>query len=303
MSETETVEIVDDAGRRGRIVRLRLPLDEEDEEPWTVPPSRRRPRPAIAGALLAHIGAVLGDQLYVVREGLPPGLINRLARLAAFQNPAFYAAQAMRRSTFGTPRIVACAELLSHHIALPRGCLETMERLLDELDIGLDLRDERNAGRAVETTFLGELTPEQVAAADALLAHDKVHPAGWIRRGIGDKVRACGPDRPPSLRPGRGGGDRLRQWAEAIREGGRQRVVLSGAHHDHLLVVANRRALESRGDRTKSPSLAQRIPCDERIEVVACQEVPELGDLVGEGGRDVQVDGRAGDRPNGLPVR
>ena len=122
MSETETAEIVDDAGRRGRIVGLRLPLDEEDEEPWTVPPSRRRPRPAIAGARLAHIGAVLGDQLYVVREGLPPGLINRLARLAAFQNPAFYAAQAMRRSTFGTPRIVACAELLSHHIALPRGC-------------------------------------------------------------------------------------------------------------------------------------------------------------------------------------
>ena len=76
MSETETAEIVDDAGRRGRIVGLRLPLDEEDEEPWTVPPSRRRPLPAIAGALLAHIGAVLGDQLYVVREGLPPGLIQ-----------------------------------------------------------------------------------------------------------------------------------------------------------------------------------------------------------------------------------
>ena len=96
---------------------------------------------------------------------------------------------------------------------------------------------------------------------------------------------------------------RLRQWAEAIREGGRQRFVPNSTHHNHLLVVANRRALESRDDRTKSPSLAQRIPCDERIEVVACQEVPELGDLVGEGGRDVQVDGRAGDRPDGLPVR
>ena len=77
-----------------------------------------------------------------------------------------------RSSTFGTPRIVACAELLSHHIALPRGCLAAMEGLLEELGIGLDLRDERYTGRPVETTFLGQLTPEQAAAADALLAHD-----------------------------------------------------------------------------------------------------------------------------------
>ena len=172
LSATEVATIVDEAGRRGGIMGLRLPLDDEDEEPWTAPPSRRRPLPAIAGALPGRIGAVLGDRLYVAREALPPGLVNRLVRLAAFQNPAFYAAQAMRRSTFGTPRVVACAELLSHHIALPRGCLEAMERLLEEFGIGLELRDERYAGRPLETTFLGELTPEQVAAADALLAHD-----------------------------------------------------------------------------------------------------------------------------------
>ena len=93
-------------------------------------------------------------------------------RLAAFQNPAFYAAQAMRRSTFGTPRIIACAEVLSHHIALPRGCLEAMQALLEELGIDLDLQDQRCAGRPVEMSFLGTLTPEQTAAADALLAHD-----------------------------------------------------------------------------------------------------------------------------------
>ena len=44
--------------------------------------------------------------------------------------------------------------------------------MLDDLGVGLDLRDERFAGRPVETTFLGELTPEQAAAADALLKHD-----------------------------------------------------------------------------------------------------------------------------------
>ena len=172
LSATELARIVDEAGRRGRIVGLRLPLDDEDEEPWTAPPSRRSPLPAIASALPERIGAVLGDQLYVAREGLPPGLVNRLLRLAAFQNPAFYVAQAMRRSTFGMPRVVACAELLSHHITLPRCCLPAMVGLLEELGIGLDLRDERYAGRPLATTFLGTLTPEQAAAADALLAHD-----------------------------------------------------------------------------------------------------------------------------------
>ena len=172
MTLAEIGAIVDEAGRRGRIVGLRLPLDDEDEEPWTAPPSRRRPLPAITGALPERIGAVLGDQLYIARERLPPGLVDRLVRLAAFQNPAFYAAQAMRRSTFGTPRIIACAELLSHHIALPRGCLKATETLLEDLGVGLDLRDERYKGRPVDTAFLGELTPEQAAAAGALLAHD-----------------------------------------------------------------------------------------------------------------------------------
>ncbi len=115
---------------------------------------------------------MLGDQLYVAREGLPPGLVNRLVRLAAFQNPAFYVAQAMRRSTYATPRIVACAELLPHHVALPRGCLDPLRALLGDLGIDLDLRDERNAGRPLETAFLGSLTPEQTDAAEALLAHD-----------------------------------------------------------------------------------------------------------------------------------
>ena len=172
LSAAEAGMMVDEASRRGRIVGLRQPLDEEDSQPWTAPPSRRSPLPAIAGTLPGRVAAVLGDQIYVERDGLPPGLVNRLVRLAAFQNPAFYAAQAMRRSTFGTPRIVACAELHLHHIALPRGCLDAMEELFEELGIGLDLSDERQVGRPVKTSFLGTLTPEQTAAADALLAHE-----------------------------------------------------------------------------------------------------------------------------------
>ena len=168
----EVTAIVDTASRQGRVMDIRLPLDEEDDEPWTALPSRRRTPPPIEGPLPARIEAVLADQLYVPRAGLPPGLINRLVRLAAFQNPEYYRAQAMRRSTFGIPRVVACAELLSHHVALPRGCLESMRELLGELDIELELRDERNPGRRLDTDFLGQLTSGQQRASGALLAHE-----------------------------------------------------------------------------------------------------------------------------------
>ena len=168
----EVTSIVDAASAKGRVMGLRLPLDEEDDEPWTAPPSRRRKPPPIAGSLPARIDAVLADQLYVPRADLPPGLVNHLVRLAAFQNPEFYRAQAMRRSTFGIPRVVACAELLSHHIALPRGCIGAMRGLLGELGIELELRDERNPGRRLDTAFLGELTTDQQRVSDALLAHE-----------------------------------------------------------------------------------------------------------------------------------
>jgi hypothetical protein len=50
---------------------------------------------------------VIGNQIYIAKEALHPGLRNRLLRVAAFQNPEFYKAQAMRLSTYDKPRIVA----------------------------------------------------------------------------------------------------------------------------------------------------------------------------------------------------
>lgn len=172
MTLAEVAAIAEEATRQGRVMGVRLPVDDEEDEPWAAPPSRRKLEPPIAGLLPESIEAVLADQIYLAREGLPAGLINRLVRLAAFQNPAFYSAQAMRLSTFGIPRVVACAELFSQHIALPRGCRAAIEDLLGSLNVGLRWRDERNAGQTVEATFLGELTKEQKTAVTALLRHE-----------------------------------------------------------------------------------------------------------------------------------
>ena len=172
MTLSEVSVLTEEAGRQGSILGVRLPADEEDEKPWLALPSRKKPEIAITDPLPEAIDIVLGDQVYVDRKGLPAALINRLVRLAAFQNPEFYSAQAMRLPTFAIPRIIGCAELLSHHIALPRGCLDQVEELFDSLGIRIRLSDERNAGRPVKTTFVGELTIEQQAAVDALLQCD-----------------------------------------------------------------------------------------------------------------------------------
>jgi superfamily II DNA or RNA helicase len=118
------------------------------------------------------VEVVLGNQVYVDRSALPAALVNRLIRLAAFQNPEFYAAQAMRLPTFGKPRVISCAELFTKHIALPRGCFDAAIDLLAANGIQPEVRDERYSGTPLGTRFLGTLTTEQQAAVDALLAHD-----------------------------------------------------------------------------------------------------------------------------------
>jgi hypothetical protein len=172
LSRGELMSIVAESAATGQIIGVRFPSTEEEGEPWAALPSRRSKEPPIEGVLPDSAEVVLGNQVYIDRTKLPPALVNRIARLAAFQNPEFYAAQAMRLPTFGKPRIISCAELFSKHIALPRGCLDDLLSLLRDTGIAAQLRDERQQGRLIGTRFLGELTPEQNQAAAALLRHE-----------------------------------------------------------------------------------------------------------------------------------
>jgi superfamily II DNA or RNA helicase len=144
-------------------------IDEEDlETPW-----KQRPAPTkLSGPLPASLNLTLADRLYVERSGLPQPLLNRLIRLAAFANPAFYKAQAMRLSVWDKPRVIGCAENFPQHIALPRGCLEPVQTLLREQGIGWELVDERHKGSPLELMFAGQLRTDQEAAVEAMLRHD-----------------------------------------------------------------------------------------------------------------------------------
>jgi superfamily II DNA or RNA helicase/very-short-patch-repair endonuclease len=146
--------------------------DEEEAAPWTAPPSRRRKDTLIGGPVPKTLELTLANQIYVAKEVLPPALRNRLIRLAAFQNPEFYRAQAMRLSTYDKPRIIACAEDHPKHLGLPRGCLDDLLQSLSELNIKTVVRDQRNPGQLLKATFQGELRPEQIVAARAMLGQD-----------------------------------------------------------------------------------------------------------------------------------
>ncbi len=173
MPKQRVEAIVREAEGRNRIVGVRMvsPDDEDDTQPWKLTPSRRR-EPVPGGTMPKALELVLSDQVYVPKAGLAPPLRNALVRLAAFQNPEFYKAQAMRLPTYDKPRIIACAEDHAEHIALPRGCLDAALDLSRVLKIKTTIRDERFAGRQLEVHFTGVLRADQQKAADAMIAHD-----------------------------------------------------------------------------------------------------------------------------------
>ena len=120
----------------------------------------------------ASLTVTLANLIYFEKSQLPQVLANRLIRLAAFQNPEFYKAQAMRMSVWDKPRIIGNAENYPRHIALPRGCLDAALELLNDYGIACELLDERFEGHSIGIEFFGILRPDQEAAVSAMLHHD-----------------------------------------------------------------------------------------------------------------------------------
>jgi hypothetical protein len=81
-------------------------------------------------------------------------------------------AQALRLPTFDKPRVISRAELHSHHIALPRGCVDEVREAFTTHGVQIDVNDERCSGEPLVAQFMGTLRPEQQRAVEALLEHD-----------------------------------------------------------------------------------------------------------------------------------
>ena len=173
MEPRAVYELIAEAEASGRTLVVRMPLaDENSDEPWRLSPSRRDEPKLVTEPLPDRVKIVMADGIYVDRAALPSSMVTCLLRLAAFQNPEFYRAQAMRLPTYGKPRIVSCATLHRKHVALPRGCLDEALELLRSHSIETDIEDLRENGAPIECRFLGTLRAEQKVAVEALASHD-----------------------------------------------------------------------------------------------------------------------------------
>jgi superfamily II DNA or RNA helicase len=143
--------------------------NEDQQEPWKSGPMLGNKLP---GPMPESLSVTLANLVYFEKTTLPQPLLNRLIRLAAFPNPEFFKAQAMRFPVWDKPRIIGCAENYPKHVALPRGCLDAARDLLRDNKIQCDIHDERFAGEPLDVAFAGTLRPDQETAVAAMLRYE-----------------------------------------------------------------------------------------------------------------------------------
>lgn len=78
----------------------------------------------------------------------------------------------MRLPVYDKPRIIGCARDYSHHIALPRGCMDEVAKLFKELKIKYTIQEELIDGQTLDCSFYGELREEQKLAVEAMIKAD-----------------------------------------------------------------------------------------------------------------------------------
>ena len=143
--------------------------DENDHKPWQRPLTAHN---KISGSLPDELNLVVANQVFIAKSALPQTLANRLVRIAAFQNPEFYKAQAMRLPVWDKPRIIGCAENFPQHIGLPSGCLEPLLELLAQNNVRAVIQDERASGKKIKTKFTGNLRNDQKTSVRNMIKHD-----------------------------------------------------------------------------------------------------------------------------------
>jgi len=163
----ETESFIKQLSPSGELGDLRR--DSEEEKPW----EGKKPEQKLTRFDFPDtVKIVRANMLYVEKSGISSPALNALKRLAAFRNPDFYKAQAMRLSTFDKPRIISCCDETEQYLCLPRGLEDEVCDLLKDNGVRIQFNDETNRGHKIDVKFKGELRGEQQQAADALLMHN-----------------------------------------------------------------------------------------------------------------------------------
>ncbi|MBI5098546.1 MAG: DEAD/DEAH box helicase family protein [Nitrospirae bacterium] len=194
LSLKDIQSFVEQVTREKDIMDISMSQTDEEVRPWERSSSGSPTFEKLACELPSVINAVLATRVYIKKDGLPSPLLNKIKRLAAFQNPEFYKKQSMRLSTALTPRVICCAEELQNYITIPRGCVEGLSELCSVNQMTLNIQDKRVNGNAGQFTFTGDLTETQEKSCRELLKHATgtfVAPPGIGKTVIGIKLIAA----------------------------------------------------------------------------------------------------------------
>ena len=156
-------DIVEQARTAGKVIDVGA-VEGNADKPWTLLPSKRQINTLHMGSLPDRVKLTLSNQIYIDKKHLTPALRNRLVKMAAFRNPEFFKAQAMRLTTCDKPCFINCAEEFPFHIGLPRGCYDDVVSLLEQLEVEVEVDDLRVEGAAINVSFQGDLHPQQKTA-------------------------------------------------------------------------------------------------------------------------------------------
>ena len=138
-----------------------------ESKPWVTP----IPQDISKGDFYSEIEITKADKIYIPLKAVSAKVLNHLKRIASFKNPEFYSKQALRLSTYSTPRIISCFDITDDYLVMPRGCEDAILSFLNENGVKYNIVDETNLGTPISVSFQGKEREEQLAAINALLMH------------------------------------------------------------------------------------------------------------------------------------
>lgn len=158
------------------LIRLICPLDElgmlkkdmENEQPWE---KKKQIIDLSSESFPDSVIIVKANMIYIDKTGLSDKILNHIKRFAAFKNPEFYKAQAMRMPVFNKPRIISISEETDKYLCMPRGLEEEIKAFFEGNNVKIKVENKYNTGSKIKVEFNGTLRDEQQKAADALLAN------------------------------------------------------------------------------------------------------------------------------------
>ena len=119
------------------------------------------------------VRARLGAGVTVEGEDLTPAKAATLKHASSTPNPLFYERQRRRASTWNVPRFLrSYDETLDGGLILPRGLLDTLAGLIEQVGSRLEITDHRLAGEPQTFTFAAKLNDAQEAARHSLATND-----------------------------------------------------------------------------------------------------------------------------------